>query len=156
MAGWLVPAAYGDTEAEGAAARAGFAVADLSAFHLRDLVGPEASVAGERALADELAEGCASFGLVGPQVEGVLRRLAPLDVSPAALPVGACVATGVAGVAALVARVSAVPLPAAVLCVPWDVAEHVWERLLDAGRDLGGAQIGLDAWRALAGGGLPG
>jgi heterotetrameric sarcosine oxidase gamma subunit len=157
VAGWRVPAAYGDVAQECAAARAGFAVADLGAFPLRDLVGLHtAAVAGDRALTDELAEGCASIGLAGPHVEAVLRRLTPFDVSAAAFPAGACVATGVAGVPALLARLPAAPLPAVVLCVGWDVAEYVWERLLDGGRDLGALPIGLEAWRALAGGAPPG
>jgi sarcosine oxidase subunit alpha len=76
----------------------------------------------------------AGFCLVGPALDEVLSRLTSLDVRPAALPVGSCAETGLAGVHALLVPSAEFGRPAMRLCVGWDLAEYVWERLLEAGR----------------------
>jgi sarcosine oxidase subunit alpha len=91
----------------------------------------------------------AAFAIVGPHTADVLRRLTSLDVSPAALPVGACAETGVADVPALLVHTCELTVLSLRLHVAWDLAEFVWETVLDAGKSLGIAPIGLEAWRAL-------
>lgn len=84
----------------------------------------------------------AGFHLEGPQLELLLRRLTALDLRPHSFPAAACAETAVAGVAGLLVRP---PDPAIIrLHVGWDVAEYVWRRLLDAGRDLGLTVVGHD------------
>jgi heterotetrameric sarcosine oxidase gamma subunit len=78
----------------------------------------------------------AGFLLIGPHLEGVLRRLTHLDVSTAALPVNSCAETILAGVEALLVRGEARSLPVLRLYVAWDVGEYVWERILQAGAEL--------------------
>src|SRR5262249_7251750 len=72
----------------------------------------------------------AAFALVGDTVDEVLRRLTALDVRPATLPVGSCAETGVAGVPALLVPSADLGRPGMRICVGWDLAEYVWERLL--------------------------
>jgi sarcosine oxidase subunit alpha len=83
----------------------------------------------------------AAFHLEGPHVEDLLRRLTAVDVRFNALPPGSCAETGLAGVAALLVRPP--DRPGTRLLVGWDVAEYVWERLLDAGTELGLAVLGM-------------
>ncbi len=124
-AGWLVPISYGAADDE--AARADFALADMTGSPLGVDVPP----------------GQAAILLLGTRVEDVLRRLTSFDVGRAAFPPGASAETGVAGVAARLTR-----LPEGMLLrVGGDVAEYVWERLLDAGRAWGAAAVGRGALR---------
>jgi sarcosine oxidase subunit alpha len=91
----------------------------------------------------------AGFGLVGPCLDDLLGRVTALDVA-AALPVNACAETGLAGVHALLVRAPELSVPAVRVYVSWDLAEYVWDRLLDAGRDWGITPLGLEGFRALA------
>ncbi len=92
--------------------------------------------------------GLASFWLFGPRIEEMLPRLTALDVGPASLPVGGCAETGFASVHALLVRPPGPGVPSLRVCVPWDVGEYVWERLLEAGRGAA-TLLGLDGLRAL-------
>jgi sarcosine oxidase subunit alpha len=71
----------------------------------------------------------ASFRLAGGAWEAVLSGLTALDVRPAALPVGSCAETGLAGVPALLVPSAEFGHPGMRICVGWDVAEYVWESL---------------------------
>jgi len=93
----------------------------------------------------------AGFCLAGPYSEEVLRHVTPLDVSPAALPAGSCAETNLAGVHALLVRAPETALPSVRVYVAWDLAEYVWERLLEVGRAFGPVPLGLAGWRALFG-----
>jgi heterotetrameric sarcosine oxidase gamma subunit len=123
--GWQVVAAYADPEREAERARAGLGLADISA----------ATDASSRA----------SFWIIGPHWDAFLRRLTQLDVRAASFPAGARAETALAGVEALLVRSAELTLPSVRVYVAWDVAEHVWERMLEAGRDLGITPLGLDA-----------
>jgi sarcosine oxidase subunit alpha len=83
----------------------------------------------------------AGFWLLGRSLEELLRRLTHLDVGPAALPPGSCAETALAGVEALLVR----PAAGVQINVGWDVAEYVWERLLEAGRAWRITPVGWDA-----------
>jgi glycine cleavage system aminomethyltransferase T len=88
--------------------------------------------------------------MVGPRLEGVLCRLTHLDVRPAALPPDSCVETALAGVEALLVRHDRGDLPAVRVYVAWDLGEYVWERVLEAGRDVPATPLGLDALALLS------
>jgi glycine cleavage system aminomethyltransferase T len=133
--GWQAVAAYSDAESEAAAARAGLGLADVSALAKTNLRGEGSTYAG--------------FELVGPRLEELLRRLTHLDVRPAALPTDSAVGTALAGVEALLEQPNGRSLPALRVYVTWDLGEYVWERLLEAGRDLPITPVGLEALELL-------
>lgn len=91
----------------------------------------------------------AAFCLLGTATENTLRHLTVLDVRRSAFPVGSCTETSLAGVHAVLARPPEAALDTIHVAVAWDLAEHVWERLLDAGRNYGIAPVGLEAWYRL-------
>jgi heterotetrameric sarcosine oxidase gamma subunit len=132
--GWQVVVAFSDAQREADAARAGLGLADISAS----------------ADASPLA-GC---WVIGPHCEEFLRRLTQLDVRPCSFPMNARAETALAGVEALLVRSAELSLPSVRIYVAWDVAEYVWERMLEAGRDLGITPVGLDALALL--GAFPG
>jgi aminomethyltransferase len=209
--GWQVPAAYAGAERETAAASAGLALADVSAFAKVSLLARDASafnrilpadspasrpggvallaaenpVLGCRLTADHLlllaaapgftfqAEGltlrasrgsleastdqaslivrdvtCSypGFCLLGPRPAELLHHLTALDVSPAVFPAGSCAETSLAGVHALLVHPPVnSPPPSVRVYVAWDLAEYVWERLVEAGRHRGLTLLGHDA-----------
>lgn len=197
--GWQIAKAYTGAEREMESARAGLALADVSAsskLSLRGrgvpafvrtlapdslalkplgvtwLRGPEPALAcrltddhllllslgetqprfdlpGEPIVATDVTSAYAGFVLIGPRTEDLLRRLTALDVRPAALPPNFCVETQLAGVEALLVRTSETVLPALCIYVAWDMAEYVWERLGESGRDLGIMPLGADGLRSL-------
>jgi sarcosine oxidase subunit alpha len=105
-----------------------------------DLHGP-----GPTAVAKDVTFAYAGFALVGPRLEEYLRRLMHLDVRPAAFPPGSCAETAFCGVEALLVRPAIGPFPALQVFVAWDLGEYVWERMLDAGRDVPITPLGMEA-----------
>ncbi|HEX5272286.1 MAG TPA: hypothetical protein VFW33_17435 [Gemmataceae bacterium] len=95
---------------------------------------------------------CAYAGLelVGPGLDGVLCRLTHLDVRPVALPPESCAETALAGVEALLVRRDRGTLPALRIYVAWDLGEYVWERVMEAGRDVPVTPLGTDALALLS------
>jgi sarcosine oxidase gamma subunit len=91
----------------------------------------------------------AGFGLIGPHRGKLLCQLTPLDMSEAALPVGACAETSLAGVQALLVPWSEPPVAGVWIYVSWDVAEYVWETLMECDRPLGITPLGLDGLGSL-------
>jgi len=91
----------------------------------------------------------AGFQLIGPQVEALLRQLTPLDVSPTAFPNGTLAETSLAGVQALLVRVTELELPSMRIYVSWDLGEYVWGQILEAGRHKGLTAVGIEALRSL-------
>ena len=123
--GWQVVAAYTTPEREVEAARAGLGVADISSFaNVRPRAG---------------------FWIGGPQWQDLLRRLTQLDLRAPAFPVGARVETALAGVEAELTCSDKLTVPSVRVRIAWDVAEYVWERMREAGLDLGFMPLGLDA-----------
>ena len=105
----------------------------------------------ERVHVTDVTSVLAGISVIGPRSRAVLRKLTALDIGPAALPDGACAETGLAGVHALLLRADQGGLLAYELYVTRDVAEFVWDALLDAGREFGIAPIGTQALRRLLG-----
>jgi hypothetical protein len=60
------------------------------------------------------------------------------------------VATAFAGVEARLVFPAEPSLASLQIHVAWDVGEYVWERILDAGRDLQVVPLGLEALQLLA------
>jgi glycine cleavage system aminomethyltransferase T len=82
----------------------------------------------------------ACFALVGPWLDEFLRRLT--ELTPA---INFCAETAFAGVEALLVRPGACALPTLWVYVAWELGEYVWERIIEAGRDIPVTAIGLDA-----------
>jgi sarcosine oxidase gamma subunit len=94
----------------------------------------------------------AGFIVVGPGVEPLLRGLTAFDVSVNSLPPGTCSETKLADIHALLVRPPISPLPELRIYIAADLGEYTWETLLETGRALGIAPIGLESLPAL---GLP-
>jgi heterotetrameric sarcosine oxidase gamma subunit len=96
----------------------------------------------------------AGFALIGGPIEEILRRLTAIDVSEKAFPVGSCVQTSFAGMTALLVRAQELRVPCVRVYVASDLAEYVWEKLLQAGRQWSIAPVGQERSRALLNEGL--
>lgn len=83
--------------------------------------------------------------LLGAACVELMARLTHLPVHDQALPVGSCAQTNVAGVEALVVRVTELSVPSIRLYVAWDLTEFVWERLLRSGRARGIMPMGHES-----------
>jgi sarcosine oxidase subunit alpha len=90
----------------------------------------------------------AGFLLAGPRIEALLPALTALDLA-ASLPSGTCAETALAGAGALLVRAPELSIPSVRIYISWDLAEFVWERLLDAGSPHGLTLLGLEALNAL-------
>lgn len=91
----------------------------------------------------------AAMNLAGPASREVLAGLTDADVSREGFPyLGAREAT-VAGVPVILIRIGFVGELAYELHVPADYAAHVWDALMDAGRDAGIRPFGVEAQRVL-------
>jgi heterotetrameric sarcosine oxidase gamma subunit len=105
----------------------------------------EAAAASGEAMATDATSLYAGFALSGPAAANVLSRLTPFDA--ARLPQGACAATRVAEVPAILVR-PALGVAPFEMCVGSEYARYVWESLLEAGADLGLCPAGWEALRA--------
>jgi glycine cleavage system aminomethyltransferase T len=132
--GWQVVAAYSQAEREAEAAGAGLGLADLTAVSLGRPGGVE-----DRAV----------FWLLGPRLGELLRRLTTLHLDSDSLPGNSSTETALAGVEARLVFPVAPSLPSVQIHVGWDVAEYVWERIFDSGRDLKMVPLGLDTLQLL-------
>jgi heterotetrameric sarcosine oxidase gamma subunit len=108
------------------------------------------AVRGKEGYVTDVTSVLAGLALVGPRAREIMRKLTALNVESVALPDGACAETGVAGVHAVLLRADLGELPAYEIYVTRDVAEFVWDTLLDAGREYGLTPLGLSAYRALS------
>jgi sarcosine oxidase subunit alpha len=91
----------------------------------------------------------AAVNLAGPRAREVLRRLTPMDLSPAALPYLAAVEGPVAGVPAIILRIGFVGELGYEIHVPADYGEALWDALLGAGAEEGIQPFGVEAQRIL-------
>lgn len=90
-----------------------------------------------------------AINLAGPRSREVLGRVTALDVSREAMPYLCAVEGQVAGVDAVILRIGFVGELSYEIHVPADYAAHVWDALMDAGRDLGIEAFGVEAQRVL-------
>ncbi len=93
--------------------------------------------------------GFAAINLAGPRSRDVMQRLVEFDISADALPYLASARGGLAGVQVLVLRIGFVGELSYEIHAPSAYGEHLWNRLMDAGKDFGIAAFGLEAQRIL-------
>lgn len=91
----------------------------------------------------------AAMTVAGPASRSVVETLTDIDVSAQGLPDGAYKEGQVAGVDARVMRVSFVSDLAFEIHVPYKAGMHVWQALLEAGKQVGIRAFGTDAQRLL-------
>jgi glycine cleavage system aminomethyltransferase T len=128
-------------------------ICHLQADQLLLLAGPSSKIRLDQLLSKagktpnvlqiEVTSALAAFWLFGPFVIDALRRVTHHDV--AAMPSGSCVATGLAGVPAILVRPPTSANPSMRILVGWDVAEFVWEELWQAGQTWKISPLGMDA-----------
>jgi sarcosine oxidase subunit alpha len=91
----------------------------------------------------------AAMNLAGPQSRSILGRMTNLDLSPAAFPYMAMRETDIAGVPCRLLRIGFVGELGYEIHCPSSQAWHLWEALLNAGKDNGLRQFGVEAQRVL-------
>ena len=91
----------------------------------------------------------AALNLAGPNAREIMRRVTSLDVSREAMPYLAAVQGDIAGVPAIILRIGFVGEVGYEIHVPADYGAHLWDALMDAGRDLGLRPFGVEAQRVL-------
>jgi sarcosine oxidase subunit alpha len=91
----------------------------------------------------------AAFNLAGPLSRRVLAKLTSLDLSPNAFPYLGLRQAVVAGSPATIMRVGFVGELGYEIHFPATQAQHVWNALLDAGREYGLRPFGVEAQRLL-------
>ncbi len=101
----------------------------------------------------DVTSALAALLLAGPRSRDVLAKLTSLDLSERAMADLACGQASLAQVHALVLRQDLGTLPAFRLLVGRESAEHVWDAVVHAGRDLDLAPAGLEALALLGAGG---
>jgi sarcosine oxidase subunit alpha len=91
----------------------------------------------------------AAVNLAGPRSREVLARLTDLDLSPGAFPYLAAREGTVAGVPALLLRIGFVGELGYEIHYPAEFGVHVWDAVLEAGREFGILPFGVEAQRIL-------
>lgn len=98
----------------------------------------------------DLTSALAALDLIGPNAPGLLARVSPLDLTPAAAPPLAVVQGELGRVRAIIVRLDLARVPAFRVMVAREYGEFVWNGLCDAGHDLGLTPVGAAA-RAMLG-----
>lgn len=91
----------------------------------------------------------AAVNLAGPRSRDVMARLTTMDISAKAMPYLAAVEGEVAGVPAIILRIGFVGELGYEMHVPADYGAHLWDAVLEAGRDFGIKPFGVEAQRVL-------
>ncbi len=91
----------------------------------------------------------AAMNLAGPRSREVLKKLTDADLSSDAMPYLAASECTIAGVSVIVLRIGFVGELGYEIHVPSQFGLHVWEAILEAGREFSIAPFGLEAQRVL-------
>jgi len=91
----------------------------------------------------------AAVNLAGPASRSVMERLTAMNVSAEGLPYLAAVHGQIAGVPSLILRLGFVGELGYEIHFPSEYGEFMWDRVLEAGSDLGIVPFGLEAQRVL-------
>ncbi|MFM9963487.1 MAG: FAD-dependent oxidoreductase [Planctomycetaceae bacterium] len=91
----------------------------------------------------------AAMNLAGPRSREVLKKLTEADLSSDAMPYLAASECVIAGVSAIVLRIGFVGELGYEIHVPSQFGLHVWEAIMEAGREFSIAPFGLEAQRVL-------
>ena len=101
--------------------------------------------AGPTTQAVDLTSALAGAAITGPSAALVLSSVSGLDTSPDNLPDMGCAQGEAAGVHGIFVRADRGGVPGYRLYFGREYGEHVWEALLDAGREYGAAPVGTAA-----------
>jgi len=104
---------------------------------------------GEGVHLTDLTETYSAFNLAGPKSREVLQKLTALDVSNAVFPYMHVRRTEVAGVPCIILRIGFTGELSYEIHVPSAYALHLWEALMEAGKESGIAPFGVEAQRVL-------
>ncbi|MBC8115178.1 MAG: FAD-dependent oxidoreductase, partial [Candidatus Saccharimonas sp.] len=91
----------------------------------------------------------AAMNLAGPRSREVLKKLTDADLSSEAMPYLAASECTIAGVSAIVLRIGFVGELGYEIHVPSQFGLHVWEAIMEAGREFSIAPFGIEAQRLL-------
>jgi sarcosine oxidase subunit alpha len=91
----------------------------------------------------------AAINLAGPASRAILERVSDVDISKDAMSYMAAVEGLVAGIPAIILRIGFVGELGYEIHVPSDYAAHLWDALMDAGKDDGLRAFGVEAQRVL-------
>ena len=104
---------------------------------------------GARAYVTDITSAYASINVAGPRARETLARLTDLDLSPRKFRYMRARRGDVAGVPAILLRIGFVGETGWELHFPSEYGEHVWDALMEAGRDFGISPFGVEAQRIL-------
>ena len=93
--------------------------------------------------------GYGAMNVAGPRARDLLAKLTGEDLSTAAFPYMSCRESDVAGAPSVLLRIGFVGETGWEIHTPAELAEGVWTRLLEAGREFGAAPFGVEAQRLL-------
>jgi sarcosine oxidase subunit alpha len=96
-----------------------------------------------------LTGGRAAVNVAGPKARDVLAALTSCDLTSKAFPYMACRETHVAEVPALLLRIGFVGETGWEIHFPAEYGEHLWKKLLEAGKSFGIRPFGVEAQRLL-------
>ena len=91
----------------------------------------------------------AAINLAGPRSREVLARLTDLDVSKEAMPYLAAALGEIAGTSVIVLRIGFVGELSYEIHAPADYGAHLWDALMETGREFGIEAFGVEAQRVL-------
>jgi sarcosine oxidase subunit alpha len=91
----------------------------------------------------------AAMNLAGPRSRDILRKLATVDLSTNSMPYLAARQCNIAGVSAVVLRIGFVGELGYEIHVPSQYGLHVWQAIVEAGREYSLAPFGVEAQRLL-------
>jgi sarcosine oxidase subunit alpha len=91
----------------------------------------------------------AAVNLTGPRSRAVMERLTDLDVSAEGMPYLRAARGDVAGIPSLILRIGFTGELGYEIHVPSAFGQYLWERIMEAGTDLGIQPFGLEAQRIL-------
>ena len=97
----------------------------------------------------DLTSGYAAINVAGPNARQLLTRVTEADVTPEGFRYMRSVQADVAGVPSILLRIGFVGETGWEVHFPSQYAEHMWDALIEAGRDLGVSPFGLEAQRIL-------
>jgi len=168
--GWQLPAWYAQPSSELEAVRASVGISDASYLFKLDLRGEAGALQvaaparlwqltpAHALITSPLPIGFAASAsvtnvtsvfsailLAGPKSREVLQKLTTLNVREEVMAEGAARQTRLAHVNATILRSDSAGLPGFLILNTRDVAEHVWEALLHAGRAFGARPFGVVA-----------
>ena len=104
---------------------------------------------GGRVHVNNVTSGYGAINVAGPKARDTLSKLTDVDLSPDAFRYMRSAEGEVAGVQCLFLRIGFVGEAGWEMHFPAEYSEHIWEALMEAGREYGIAPFGVEAQRVL-------